>query len=162
MHLRGFLAKTSDLIDGITMKLVIGLVLAMLVIITLQILSRTLAQAFTWTEELSRYLLVWSTFLAATLAYKRGLHIAVTLVADAFPAKIRRIIIFSGYLLSLFFFVLGIYYGITLMALQIFQLSPALLLPMRWVYLVIPLAFTIMSIHAAAALAALLSGDDRR
>lgn len=145
--------KTSDTLDGFTLKAVTALIVAMIITITLQILSRTLAQAFTWTEELSRYLLVWSTFLGATLAYKRGLHISVTLFLDRFPERFRSPAIIAGAVLSMLFFVIIIWNGFALMAMQIFQVSPALQLPMRWVYLVIPASAVIMLIHGASFIA---------
>ncbi len=153
MRFPSFLKKVSDAADGIALKAVIVLIIAMIVTITLQILSRTMAQAFTWTEELSRYLLVWSTFLGATLAYKRGLHISVSLFLDKFPKNIRSSAVIGGTALSILFFLIVAWNGFSLMAMQIFQVSPALQLPMRWVYLVIPLTAIIMLVHAASTIA---------
>ena len=142
--------KASDVIDGVVMKVVTVLVIAMIVTITLQIVSRTGFQAFTWTEELSRYFLVWSTFLGATLAYKRGMHISVTFVAEALSGTARLFLVISSYVLSLVFFGVAIWNGLTLIDMQIFQVSPALQLPMKWIYVGIPLGFSVMAIHALA------------
>lgn len=150
MRFSTVLKKISDGVDFVALKAVIGLIVLMIATITLQILSRTMAQAFTWTEELSRYLLVWSTFLGATLAYKRGMHISVTFIVESFPGKLRKPFVVFSYLLSMVFFGIAIWNGFSLMAMQIFQVSPAMQLPMRWVYLVIPLGFVIMLIHGIA------------
>ncbi len=150
MRAPAILKKASDVLDRIALKAVIALIIAMIATISLQILSRTLSQAYTWTEELSRYLLVWSTFLGATLAYKRGLHISVTLFLDLFPGRVRSAAVVAGTLLSMLFFAVIAWYGFSLMAMQIFQVSPALQLPMRWIYLVIPMAALVMLVHAAS------------
>jgi len=148
MKLTHFIKKLSDLVDRVTGKVVVVLIIAMIITITLQILTRIFAQALTWTEELSRYLLVWSTFLGATLAYKRGLHISVTFVRDLFPKVVQKGIVVLGVLVSLIFFFLAVWNGFNLISLQIFQVSPAMQVPMRWIYLGIPLGFFIMIIHA--------------
>ena len=44
---------------------------AMILIITLQIIFRVFFQALVWSEEAARYLLVWTSFLGAVLAYRR-------------------------------------------------------------------------------------------
>lgn len=161
MHFSRTLKKLSAAADFAVLKTVTFLIAAMIITITMQILSRTLAQAFTWTEELSRYLLVWSTFLGATLAYKRGMHISVTFVADSFPEKAKKILFILNLLLSILFFSLAVYNGFSLMAMQIFQVSPAMQLPMRWIYLVIPASFIIMSIHALAMISGELSKENK-
>jgi TRAP-type C4-dicarboxylate transport system permease small subunit len=148
MKLTHFIKKLSDIVDGITGKIVVVLIIAMIITITLQIITRIFTQALTWTEELSRYLLVWSTFLGSTLAYKRGLHISVTFVRDLFPRAIQRVIILLSTLVSLIFFFLAVWNGFNLISLQIFQVSPAIQIPMRWVYLGIPIGFSILIIHA--------------
>jgi len=147
------LKTLSDVLDGVIAKVVTVLIVALIFTITLQIVSRSFFQAFTWTEELSRYLLVWSTFLGATLAYKRGLHISITIVVDALHGRFRSLFVVLGYALSLYFFGLAIWNGFELMVKQIFHVSPALQLPMRWIYLGIPLGFSVMSVHALAKVA---------
>lgn len=139
--------KISDYIDSLIYKIVFLSIFGMILAISLQIIFRVFFDSLTWTEELARYLLVWSTFLGATLAYKRGMHIAVTFLRDAFPKKIQKLIwIFSLSIILVFCFVV-IFFGIKLMILQNVQLSPALRLPMRWVYMVLPVSFSVISVY---------------
>ncbi|WP_416208223.1 TRAP transporter small permease [Halomonas sp.] len=62
----------------------------MIVSTTLQIVFRVFFDALAWSEEVSRYMLVWSTFLGATLAYKRSMHISVTFVRESFSQRVRK------------------------------------------------------------------------
>lgn len=142
-----FFKWLSDALDSIVTKVVFTTIAGMILTITLQIIFRVFFESLTWTEELSRYLLVWSTFLGATMAYKRGMHISVTFFVDLFSPRIKKAIIIFSVILSMLFFVVSINFGIKLMTLQIFQISPALRLPMRWVYLGLPISFLIMLIH---------------
>ncbi len=42
-----------------------------------------------WSEQLSRILFVWITFLGAAVLYRRGVHLAVTFFLDLLPARLR-------------------------------------------------------------------------
>ena len=100
-----------------------------------------------WTEEFARYCLVWSSLLGASVALKRGEHIAVTFFLDKLPNKARswaclcaRISIFV--LLGVMF--LG---GLYLVLLTRHQMSPALRVSMSWPYMAVPVATFIMLFH---------------
>ncbi len=119
----------------------------MIVIITAQIIFRVFFTALSWTEELSRYLLVWATFIGSTVAYRKGAHIAVTFGLDLLPDTLRRITQTVSALLIACFFAVTIYYSIALFNMQVFQVSPAIGIKMRYVYLIIPICFSVMSVH---------------
>lgn len=142
-----FFKRFSDGLDLVIKKMVFLIIVGMITAISLQIIFRVFFEALVWTEELSRYLLVWGTFLGAAMVYKRGMHIAVTFVVNALPPKLKRITRMSSIILSIIFFVVSIYASVDLMSGQIFQVSPALRLPMRWVYVGIPVSFFAMLIH---------------
>jgi TRAP-type C4-dicarboxylate transport system permease small subunit len=147
MRVTKALRKLSDNIDSLIMKVVFVTIVGMIVSISLQIIFRVFFDALTWTEELSRYLLVWSTFLGATLAYKRSMHISVTFCVDLFKNTAKKIVIVFSIVLSLLFFVVVACFGIKYMLMQSTQVSAALRIPMRWVYIVIPISFIVMAVH---------------
>ncbi|MBN2286865.1 MAG: TRAP transporter small permease [Tissierellales bacterium] len=140
--------KISKSIDAFVNVLVFIAIVGMIVVISLQIITRVFFDALIWSEELSRYLLVWATFLGASLSYKRGMHIAVTFVVDAFPAKISKIVKLMSILFCMMFFIIGLKYGIDYINMQTFQVSAALRIPMKYVYIVIPASFGIMLVHS--------------
>ncbi len=142
----------SHRVDALVGVLAFCALLAMLAVITMQIVFRVYFRALPWSEELSRYLLVWTTFLGATMAYRRGAHIAVTFVVDSFPPLLRRIIRISGILASLFFFSVAMWYAVRYMQIQSFQVTASLRLPMPYVYAVMPVAFAVMILHGLHAL----------
>lgn len=152
MKLTSMLRTLSNSIDNFIMKAVFLSIVGMLLAITLQIIFRVFFDALTWTEELSRYLLVWSTFLGATLAYKRGMHISVTFCVNLFAKKMQKTVIIFSILLSMVFFAVVIVFGFKYMAMQALQVSAALRMPMKWVYIVIPMSFIVMSVHGVTAI----------
>lgn len=146
----GKLVKLSDFLDKLVMKLVFLLIAGMVLTTTLQVVFRVFFDALTFSEELSRYLLVWSTFFGASMAYKRGNHIALTVIMDRMSKKVKSIMAIINYLISIFFFAYVMYYGYQMIKLQIFQISPALSIPMQYIYLSIPLSLLIMIVHSAS------------
>lgn len=154
MPVTAFLRRLSDLADWVMCRLVFLALSALTLTITVQIISRIFFDALPWSEELSRYLLVFCTFGGASLAYKRGNHIAVTFVAGLARGRLRALAAALVQLLCLAFFGLAIRSSTQLIANQIFQVSPALGLPMRTVYLSLPVGFGAMALHALAELSA--------
>ena len=138
------LKKISDYLNSIIKVLVFVILAAMTIIITIQIICRVFFTALSWTEELSRYLLVWGSLLTATVAYKQGAHIAITFIVEKLKDQRRKVISILANIISIIFFLIGIYYGIRMISLQVYQTSPALLIPMKIIYLCLPLSFLIM------------------
>lgn len=151
MQLVPYFRRLSDIIDKIVTWVVFIIITAMILTITLQIITRVFFEALTWSEELSRYLLVWGSFFAATLAYKRGMHISVTFGIDFFRKPVKKWIILLSILLSIIFFGFSARYGFSLMSQQAVQVSAALRLPMGWIYFAMPVSFLIMIIHGISA-----------
>ncbi|MBR9902492.1 MAG: TRAP transporter small permease [Gammaproteobacteria bacterium] len=135
-------------LDAIIQPVVFAGMAALIGVITLQIVSRVLFTAVGWTEEVARFLLVWITFLAGTLAFQRGRHIAVTFVVDALPGRLRQIARLAALLIVLTFMITLIVIGYRYMQVQSFQKSASLRLSMTYVYAVMPICAAIMAWYA--------------
>ncbi|WP_394426443.1 TRAP transporter small permease [Vreelandella stevensii] len=135
-------------LDAIIQPVVFAGMAALIGVITLQIVSRVFFSAVGWTEEVARFLLVWITFLAGTLAFQRGRHIAVTFVVDALPLPLRKLARLAALAIVLAFMVTLVVIGHRYMQVQSFQKSAALRLSMTYVYAVIPLSAGIMAWYA--------------
>lgn len=142
-----FVKTLSNHLDRIARFLLFAAIVAMTLFITLQIIFRVFFTALSWTEELSRYLLVWSTFIGASVAFKKGAHISVSFVMDMLPLKTRKALYVLSTVLMAIFFLVSVWYGFLLMKLQVFQISPAMGIKMRYVYTIIPVSFIVMFIH---------------
>lgn len=123
---------------------------AMVVITGLQIIFRFF-KALTWSEELARYLLVWSSFLGASCVYRSGGHISVTIVQNLLPPGGRRAVQVVVHLLCAVLFALMVYFGIIYAMKQARQLSPAMRIPMSYPYASIPAGGLMMLWHAVDA-----------
>ena len=147
-------------LDAIIQPVVFAGMAALIGVITLQIVSRVLFTAVGWTEEVARFLLVWITFLAGTLAFQRGRHIAVTFVVDALPGRLRQIARIAALLIVLAFMITLIVIGYRYMQVQSFQKSASLRLSMTYVYAVMPICAAIMAWYSLVDIIELLLGDE--
>ena len=147
MVVANIIHKVSDFVDKICGVLCIVMLSAMVLLTGAQILCRLWFTALSWSEEMTRYLLVWSTFIGGSIVYKHGGHISVTLVQDLFPAALQKSLHLLVHLICGPFCGVAVYFGSKYMNLQGNQLSAALRIPMRLMYMAIPLACMVIELH---------------
>ncbi len=126
----------------------LALLVAMTIITFAQVFFRfVIVHSLPWSEEFSRYALVWASFLGASVALKRGLHIGV----EAFVAKLSKEKKRWIYLITLTFIILFllvvIIKGFQMASFNMRQLSPAMRIPMGFPYLAVPVGSLLMVLH---------------
>lgn len=146
-------------ISAVLSPVVVAGMVALAAVITLQIVSRMFFTSVSWTEEVARFLLIWITYLGATLAFQQGRHIAVRMLRDSLPLALRRIVSGAGILIAITFLATLTWIGWTYMTLQSFQRSSALRIPMNNIYFVMPLAGALMASLSVIDLIRLCSGE---
>ncbi len=132
--------------------LVMILLTIMSFLVIWQVIARFILKApLSWTEESARYLMVWLTFLGASIGVKQGAHIGVTAFLQILPQKVRKVGLLFGNLVALVFVVVICIYGFKVVSIQrmMGQLSPALQIPMWWSYLGIPVGGIFIFIRLA-------------
>ncbi|MFP7674598.1 TRAP transporter small permease [Marivita sp. S0852] len=65
---------------------------AITVLILLNVITRAAGAALFWVDELAIYAMAWMTFLGASAALHYGHNVAVTVVTDALPPAVRRVV----------------------------------------------------------------------
>ncbi|WP_339230498.1 TRAP transporter small permease [Oceanobacillus sp. FSL K6-2867] len=123
--------------------LVVSLVLlaVMIVIIIYQVFSRQiLSSTPSWSEELSRVLFVWVSFLGIAYGFKEKLHIALGLVVNMMPSKVQDVFDYFAKVLVIFLGVIMMYYGWNFTTLMGNNIMPGTGLPSSMLYLSIPIA----------------------
>jgi TRAP-type C4-dicarboxylate transport system permease small subunit len=146
------LLALSDRINGWCEKALFGLMIAMIFFTTLQVVTRVFFTALSWSEEITCFLLVYASLVGAAVAFKRGSHIAVTFIVQRLPAGIQKALALLVHLLGIGFFAVIAVYGILLMKTESQQTSPAMMIPMIWVYLIFPVLGGIIILHLLAGL----------
>ena len=129
------------------------------VISFLQVIFRfVLNDSLYWSEEISRYLFVWMVFLGSGVALLHRRHITIDLIPNLIPKKGRKIynlcidalvIAFAGFI---------VFYGYRFAVRGMRQGSPAVQIPLGYIYYGIVVGGVIMIINCLrAALADLLA-----
>ncbi len=141
------LRKISDALDRICGVLIVFMIGAMVIITTAQIIFRTWFTALSWSEEVTRYLLIWSTFLGATCVYLRSGNISITFIQEAFPPRITQILRIAVHIICLALFVILFRFGIQY-ALSLKKTATALPIKMGYIFVVVPVSMAICAFHA--------------
>jgi len=122
----------------------------MTIVVVLQVICRYLLGAsLTWSEEFARFALVWITFLGAGIALRRRAHMGVQAIVEIFSPGVRKIVQVFTIFTILSFLVVAAFKGIELALFNMKQYSPAMGLPMGFVYLAIPSGCFVMIIQVA-------------
>jgi len=139
------------------------LLAAMAFIVVLSVVFRyVLNDSLTWSEELIRYMDAWLVFMGLAVAHRIGGHVRITLLFDLTPARFRRLPeAFSEAIVLILLLVIA-YFG-TQLVLANFdrnQMTPALRIPIAWVYLAVPLGVALMALQSLERLLRLLAGRE--
>jgi len=112
------------------------LLVAMFVLIVIQVISRYLFEhPFSWTEELARYAMIWMIFVASVHLTSTGEHIVITLIDNIVPAAAVKWVIALSYLIVASACLVLMVPGWTFVSRMFMATSPAMSIPMGWVYL---------------------------
>ncbi len=136
--------KLRRTVDKILFWVLVVLMAFMVLNVLWQVASRYLLQSpSSFTDELSRYLLIWVGLLGASYVTGQKMHLAI----DILPSKLegkkeRNLNIFINTAVALFAFFAMVWGGANLVyiTLKLEQTSASLGLPLGYVYSVIPLS----------------------
>ena len=101
-----------------------------------------------WSEELARYCQVWMVLLTSSICIRKGSHLAVDYLTHHLNDRHKRLLGIFSHLLIIFYLGAVLYYGFILLQVGQFQYSPAMEIRMIFMYLVFPIAYSMMLIEA--------------
>jgi TRAP-type C4-dicarboxylate transport system permease small subunit len=107
-----------------------------------------LAGSLHWTDELARFTTIWLVMLGSVVAFDRGAHMAVDVPPGALPPAAARLVRLVAHALSAVFLGVLAWQGLVLTLHTMRQVSPALGLPMGYVYLAVPAGAAILTLQA--------------
>ena len=149
-------------LDGFGYLLLVSATLVMVISILLQVFFRYVMNApLYWSEEIARYAFVWLVFIGAAIASKRGAHIGVDYLVMHLPDVSRNILAIIVNLLVLFFIACVIYMSVGVIKSNMTQLSPAMRIPMGYIYMAIPIGLGISSVYIIISLSTALQNTFR-
>lgn len=101
-----------------------------------------------WTEELSRYLQIWMTFIGATVAVKRWSHFQLTIINQWIPESAVRYTRMLAILMVMVLAGVMIKHGIEITRVSWNQTSAIMGWSIGYLYLVVPVSGFLMEVFA--------------
>ena len=137
----------SDQVNHWVERLLLLAGIAISIILFIQVLARYAGHSLSWSEEIGRYLLVATTFLGATVAYKRAHFIGLAGFGARFGQLMEQVILRGLQLLTLACFGLITWYGVLYTIKSWDQTSTAVQMPMSLPIAVLPVSGAIFLLH---------------
>jgi TRAP-type transport system small permease protein len=140
--------KLVNILNKFIKWILIILFFLLVVVVFLQVLFRfVLEQPLAWTEELSRYLLVWITFLGAGYGMSIKAHPSIEVLFEKVGPSFKKVLNVVTTILIIFFFWQIIVTSFEVIERSMVQTSPVLRIPMGLVYTVIPISSVLFVIN---------------
>lgn len=151
----------KQVLDKILYWIVVVLFALLVVIVTWQVISRSvLHDPSTWTEEGARITFVWLGLFAAAYVFGERGHVAVEVLVRKFPENVERIIAICVQLLVLTFAVFVLIWGGYGAAQNAWMLHVSSLpLTVGQVYLALPVSGVLMAFYSIYYLVGLIGGS---
>ena len=169
-----FLSLYVPVIKGLTVAMIVTLLVLMIIEVVLRYGFST---SLIWAEEACRYLLIWTSFLAAVLAYERGELANVEILRRRLPRRAGLAVAIAANILSVGLLAVLVYYGwvfasrvggqpIPAMRFLLGDLfGPGFPVPrMFWVYVALPSGMALLAIRMTVDIFryAMMFGTDER
>lgn len=138
----------------------VAMMAATVIITCVQVFCRYfLNMSIIWAEEVCRYLLIWTTFVAIGLAFQRGELASMDMLIEKLSHKIRVALLVPAYLVSAVFLMVVAYHGWHYAMINRIQVIPAADfiaqslvgrdsgLTIFWIYVAVPFGCTLLAVH---------------
>ncbi len=130
-------------------------------IVTIEVILRyVFKHSLIFTEELSRYLMVWIVFLGSALAIRDGSHIHINFLAKRFSQRNQKWFRLSSNILTLVFLVFVAIEGLWILPQQLSQMCITVNISVFYFYLAIPVGSILMIIYLIPAIKEILIGKE--
>jgi TRAP-type C4-dicarboxylate transport system permease small subunit len=127
---------------------VVLLMMVMTALVLLNVITRYGFQfSVTWAEELSRFVMIWVTYIGAGLALRQGNHVAFEYVQSLLPPRVVPWLRAAIAVAILVFLAYLTWFGWEFSQLTMRQRSAVLGVPRGMVGLAIPIGATVLGMH---------------
>lgn len=84
--------KAVKVIRKIADALIVALFAALVVLVLIQVFTRTMHMSQTWIDEISKFVFVWLTYLGGSVTVSRGMNITFDLILESVKGKTFKIL----------------------------------------------------------------------
>ena len=150
----------DKVINKILRFIVIIMLSVMSVVVFAQVLFRIVHLSIPWSEELSKYLLIWSTFLGAAICIRKGSLVGLEFLKNSMSEEKQKILqtILNLIVCAMLLFLINV--GFWAVRRVWFQITPVLRLSMGLMYAAIPIGSVFMLINQILVTIYLWKGEE--
>jgi TRAP-type C4-dicarboxylate transport system permease small subunit len=139
----------SRLVEGL---IILGATVIVAMVTTEVILRYVFSHSLIFTEELSRYLMVWIVFLGSALAIRDGSHIRISILVNRLSPRLQQLMQLAAYCLILIFLLVITIEGLKILPRQLYQMCITIDISLFYFYLAIPVGSILMIIFLLPAI----------
>lgn len=134
------LTRVNDVIERFLLTVSILLLTAFIAVVFLQVLARNyLKIAVLWSDEVAVMAFVWSVFLGAAVAVRRGLHYVVEIFPTNWVRTNAVLRVFAGLMAAWFIYVM-VRYGWRFSIMGLSRFSTAIAIPRFYYFVAVPIS----------------------
>ena len=134
--------KIETLVVKINQVVCTSTIFMMFLLVFINVIGRYFFKyTFMWVDELARWLMISTAFMGMGLAMRNRQHVAIEIVQDIVPEKMRLVMRMIVVAIIVGFASIFAYLGYQYSAGMRGMLSPAMRFPMSVVYLIIPIGY---------------------
>lgn len=141
------LQKTAKLLETV---MIVALSVMVVVMFMQVVLRYVFSTGFAWTEELSRFMMIYMIFIGAAVLASQDGHISVTILDDLLKGIPRKVIKGVQYALTLAYCIVMGNLSLSTLSIVAKQKTPNMQITMDWVYIIIPVSMILMAIYILA------------
>jgi TRAP-type C4-dicarboxylate transport system permease small subunit len=143
------LARLNDGLLLICKYLIIAIVAVLAAILISAVFYRyALNNAIAWSEEGSKYLMVWLTFLGAPIALRHAAHINIDLLVKLFPPRGRQAFYLVIHLIIMATMAILFWKGAVFAQMGARQVASSFNFSMVWMYVAVPIGSALVCLVA--------------
>ncbi|WP_181347219.1 TRAP transporter small permease [Thalassobacillus sp. CUG 92003] len=131
---------------------------ALVIVVSIQIAGRYTSLSFVWTEELSRFLFIFSIAFAAPLAMERFEFVRIEFLVNALPESAQKFYDAAIYLGLGVFSGAMVYYAYEFSLVGQMQTSATLAVSMKHVYMSMVIILSFLALYSLINVYAILAG----
>ncbi len=152
--------KFFRVVDALTNGMVYLLLSIMVLNTAVSVFFRyILGNAFSWSEEVSRYLMIWMGFFGMSLATRDREHVGVSFVTNALPPVIRKILRYLADTVVVAFLLLLIVLSVRQIIGSEGETTAALVIPMSFPLSAVTVGGCLMFLQAVRRMAKMIRED---
>lgn len=141
----------------IEIAIIIGVAFIVTIVTSEVVLRYVFKHSLIFTEELSRYLMVWIVFLGSALAIRDEAHIRINILVKRLNPTLRKAAHLLAYGLVLFFLLIVAVEGFRVLPSQLQQMCTTIDISLFYFYLAIPAGCLLMVVYLLPVIRATLA-----